>query len=122
MSILRNNVFPFAIGAESAINLTSVLSGRNEMIGRRFLFELIFSGGEVGEFILTFIPGKKGKEWRCGNAAAVAGHLHIVKRLWQKGIRCNRIGANAAAAGGFLHVVKWLSKKQVFRKDHRSYH
>ena len=62
MSILRNNVFPFAIGAESAINLTSVLSGRNEMIGRPFFFELIFSGGEVGEFILTFIPGKKGKD------------------------------------------------------------
>jgi hypothetical protein len=85
----------------SMINASS--SSHDEIIGKRFLFELLFSAGDVGEFILTFLPGKKGKEWSHSNKAAAAGHLHIVTWLWKKGIRTDRSGANAAAAGGFLH-------------------
>ncbi len=37
------------------------LSNNDAMIGRRFLFDLIFSGGDMGEYILTFVTGKKVK-------------------------------------------------------------
>jgi hypothetical protein len=85
-----------------------------ELIGRRFLFGLIFSGGDVGKHILTFIPGKKGKEWEDGNEAACSGHLHLVKWLWEKGIRSDHRGAESAAGNGHLVTLKWLHKQDIW--------
>ena len=85
-----------------------------ELIGRRFLFGLIFSGGDVGKHILTFIPGKKGKEWEDGNEAACSGHLHLVKWLWEKGIRSDHRGAESAARNGHLVTLKWLHKQDIW--------
>ena len=48
-------------------------SSHDSIIGKRFLFELLFSAGDVGEFILTFLPGKKGKEWSCVGLLRING-------------------------------------------------
>ena len=46
---------------------------KREVIGRHLLFELVLSGGDLGECVMSFLAGKKGKNWDDANAAAAAG-------------------------------------------------
>ena len=81
----------------------------SELIGKKLLFDMVLSGGDIGNHVLSFLPGKKGKLWTYGNSAARFGHLHLVKWLWKKGEKCTLVGANLAAGNGHLHILKWLS-------------
>ena len=90
--------------------MSHVSFGNNEMIGRRFLFDVVFSGGDVGELILTYRPANKCKAWSNAAEAAARGHLHIVKWLEAAtdGVAADSCAADAAATGGQLKTLQWI--------------
>ena len=77
------------------------------------MFDVVFSGGDVGELILTYRPGNKGKEWSNAAEAAARGHLHIVKWLEAAtdGVAADSCAADAAATGGQLETLNGYTSK-----------
>ena len=78
-----------------------------EKTGKMFI-DLIFNQEYLGMYILTFLEGKRGKEWCNPEVAAANGHLHIVQHLNRLGRKCNIWGWCKAAANGHVHILEWL--------------